>query len=105
MVALNLPESEVNPETPQSLEKRNISISVNDGTNPVSGVVVSLVKNNQTVASSTTGSAGGCTLSNVEDGSYIITATKDGFDEYSDSIVTSSDNVSLVIKLTAKPSP
>ena len=91
----HLPDIEENPE------KRNISVSVTDGTNPVSGASVTLTKNNETIASSTTGSAGGCTLSNVEDGSYTITVTKDGFVDYTDTVVTSSDNASLTIELTA----
>lgn len=90
----HLPDIEENPE------KRNISVSVTDGTNPVSGASVTLTKNNETIASSTTGSAGGCTLSNVEDGSYTITVTKDGFVDYTDTVVTSSDNASLTIELT-----
>ena len=91
----HLPDSEEIPE------KRNISVSVTDGTNPVSGASVSLTKNSEIIASSTTGSAGGLTLSNVEDGSYNITLTKDGFVDYTDTVVTSSDNASLTIELTA----
>lgn len=89
------------PDIEEIPEKRNISVSVTDGTNPVSGASVSLTKNNETIASSTTGSAGGCTLSNVEDGSYTITVNKDGFVEYTNTVVTSSDNASLTIVLTA----
>lgn len=91
----HLPDSEEIPE------KRNISVSVTDGTNPVSGASVSLTKNSEIIASSTTGSAGGCTLSNVEDGSYTITVTKDGFVDYIDTVITSLDNASLTIELTA----
>lgn len=92
----------VNPETP---EKRNISVSVSDGTNAVSGASVTLYKNNTVVASSTTGSAGGCTLSNVEDGSYTVTVIKDGYSDYTDNITTSVDNASLTIELTPTSSP
>lgn len=88
------PSIEGNPE------KRNISVKVNDGTNPVSGAVVSLIKNNETIASSTTGSAGGCTLRNIEDGSYTITVIKDGFVDYEDTVITSEDNANLTIELT-----
>ena len=95
-VTLNLPESGVIPE----IISRNISVSVNDGTDPVSCATVSLLKNNNLVTSSRTGTAGGCTLSNVEDGSYTLTVTKEGYNEYSDSITTSVDNASLIIKLT-----
>ena len=97
----HLPDNEGNPENTQTPEKRNISVSITDGTNPVSGASVVLKKNNETIASSTTGSAGGCTLSNVEDGSYNIIVTKDGFTTYSENITTSVDNASLTIELTA----
>lgn len=89
------------PNLEEIPEKRNISVSVTDGTDPVSGASVKLLKNNEVVASSTTGSAGGCTLSNVEDGSYTISVLKDGFVEYTDTVVTSSDNATLTIELTA----
>lgn len=95
----HLPNSVVNPE------KRNISVTVTDGTDPVSGATVTLSKNNTTVTSSRTGTAGGCTLSDVEDGSYTITVSKDGFSEYTDTITTSVDNTSINIVLTATSSP
>ena len=104
-MTLNLPDLGGNPETPQTPEKRNISVSVTDGANPVSGVNVSLTKNNETIASSTTGSAGGCTLSNVEDGSYTLIAIKEGYSEYTDTVTTSIDNASLTIQLTPTSSP
>ena len=99
MATLNLPDSEGNPETP----KRNISVSISDGTDPVSGATVTLSKNDDVVATGTTGSAGGCTLSNVEDGSYTIKVVKDGFVDYTDTVTTSEDNASIVIELTATP--
>lgn len=100
-MVLVLPNNEENPENTQTPEKRNISVSVSDGTDAVSGASVSLSKNGTVVASSTTGSAGGCTLSNVEDGTYTVTVTKDGFSDYSDTVTTSVDNTSLTIELTA----
>lgn len=98
----HLPNNGVNPET---TEKRNISVSVTDGTNPISGASVKLMKNNTLIKSSTTGSAGGCNLTNVEDGTYTIQVTKEGFVEYSDTVTTSVDNASLTIELTAISSP
>lgn len=90
----------------QTIEKRNISVTVTGGENPVQGATVELVQNGETVASSTTGSAGGCTLTNVEDGSYVINVTKEGFEIYSESVTTSVDNDELSIELTASsPSP
>lgn len=97
----HLPNSQGNLEKP----KRNIKIRVTDGTNPVKGAIVKLVKNNKTIASSKTGSAGGCTLSNVEDGSYTISVTKIGFVDYSDTVTTSVDNSSLIIELTPNTNP
>lgn len=97
----HLPNSQGNPAT----EKRNISVKVTSGTDAVSGASVSISKNNKVVASSTTGSAGGCTLSNVEDGTYIIIVNKEGFVEYRDTITTSVDNTSLMIELTQTSTP
>ena len=92
-------------DTPTSeVEKRNISVNVTDGNNPVQSATVELVKDGNTIASSTTGSAGGCTLTNVEDGSYVINVTKEGFVTYSKSVTTSVDNNELSIELTASPS-
>lgn len=80
----------MNPETV------NISISVKDDQDsPVNGATVSIDE-----ISSTTGSAGGCTLSNVPTGIQTITVTKEGYDEYSDSITVSSENTSFDITLT-----
>ena len=94
-------------DTPTSeVEKRNISVNVTDGNNPVQSATVELVKDGKTITSSTTGSAGGCTLTNVEDGSYVINVTKEGFEIYSESVTTSVDNDELSIELTASsPSP
>ncbi|MBE6508258.1 MAG: carboxypeptidase regulatory-like domain-containing protein [Methanobrevibacter sp.] len=82
--------SQVNPETV------DLSISVKDDQDsPVSGATVSIDE-----ISSTTGSAGGCTLSNVPTGIQTITVTKEGYDEYSDSITVSTENISFDIILT-----
>ena len=75
---------------------RDISITVNDGSDPVKGVSVAIGS-----ITGTTGDAGGCTLKNVEDGEQTITATKEGFEEYSDTITVSENNTSFTISLTA----
>ena len=67
------PSNEVNPE------KRNISVNVTDGLNPISNVSVELYdvdaeSGDSPIKSCTTGSAGGCTLQNVEDGEYMLGA-------------------------------
>jgi hypothetical protein len=81
--------------------KRSISVTVTDGTDPVNGASVVLTKSSETIASSTTGSSGGCTLQNVEDGTYTLTVTKDGFTDYTSSVTTSENNTTLSVELTA----
>ena len=49
----------------------------------------------------TTGPAGGCTLKGVADGEHTITATKEGYTEYSDTISSDSTHTSFTISLTA----
>ena len=95
---------EENNTTTETTVKRTINVSVTDGTDPVKGASVVLTKGATEVASSTTGDAGGCTLQNVEDDTYTITVTKEGFTEYSASVTTSESNTSLSIELTASVS-
>ena len=68
-----------------------------DGTAPVSGVNVA-VKDKS--ISGTTGVAVGCTLSNVPVGNVIITATKEGYADYSHEETITSETNSLSITLT-----
>lgn len=98
-------EGEENNTTTETTTKRTISVSVTDGTDPVKGASVVLTKGVTEVASSTTGDAGGCTLQNVEDDTYTLTVSKEGFTEYSASVTTSENNTSLSVELTATPNP
>ena len=77
-------------------EKRNLSISVNDGENAIEGASVAIGD-----ITGTTGNAGGCTLSNVLDGEHTITATKEGYENYSDTITSDSTHSSFTITMTA----
>ena len=77
-------------------EKRNLSISVNDGENAIEGASVAIGD-----ITGTTGNAGGCTLSNVLDGEHTITATKEGYENYSASITSDSTHSSFTITMTA----
>ena len=85
-------EEEVIPE----VTTRDLSITVNDGENAVSGVSVAIGD-----ITGTTGPAGGCTLKDVADGEHTITATKEGYTEYSDTISSDSTHTSFTISLTA----
>ena len=82
-------------ETPQ-VTTRDLSITVDDGQNAVSGVSVAIGD-----ITGTTGPAGGCTLKGVADGEHTITATKEGYTEYSDTISSDSTHTSFTISLTA----
>lgn len=77
-------------------EKRNLSITVNDGENAIEGASVAIGD-----ITGTTGNAGGCTLSNVLDGEHTITATKEGYENYSDTITSDSTHSSFTISMTA----
>lgn len=85
-------EEEVIPE----VTTRDLSITVDDGENAVSGVSVAIGD-----ITGTTGPAGGCTLKGVADGEHTITATKEGYTEYSDTISSDSTHTSFTISLTA----
>ena len=87
------PLDDTNTETPTT---RDISISVDDGTDAVEGATVHIG-----TISATTGSAGGCTLKGVADGEQTIEVTADGFGDYEDTITVSESNTSFTISLTA----
>ena len=74
----------------------NISVSVTDGENPIGQVSVAIGE-----VTGTTGNAGGCTLNNVPIGNATVTATKDGYEEYSNTVTITSETTSLAIELTA----
>ena len=80
-------------------EKRNLSITVNTGTEdptPVEGASVAIGD-----ITGTTDADGGCTLSNVVDGEHTITATADGYENYSATISSDSTHSSFTITMTA----
>ena len=69
---------------------------MNDGNNPVENATVAIGD-----VTSTTGSAGGCSLQNIPDGEHTVTVTKDGYTDYTGTITVSEDNTSFTISLTA----
>ncbi|WP_305554614.1 carboxypeptidase-like regulatory domain-containing protein [Methanobrevibacter sp. V74] len=79
---------------------RNISVSVMEGTNPVSNVDVVLEDTDGNQFTGKTGSAGGCTISNVPEGSYSVMASKTGYAVYTGNITVSEENTTLAITLT-----
>lgn len=79
----------MNPETIDDL-----SISVTDGENPVSQVEVAIGE-----ITGTTGSQGGCTLHDVPIGTVIVTATKEGYQNYSQEVTITGETEILEIIL------
>ena len=63
----------------------------------VEGAIVTVT----TGKTGTTGSAGGCSINGVLDGTYTVTVTADGFEDYSGSITVDSTHTSFNISLTA----
>ena len=86
------------PSTPTVT--RNISVSVTDGTDPLENVDVVLEDADETQFSGKTGSAGGCTISNVPEGSYSVIASKEGYVVYTGNITVSEETTTLEIILT-----
>ncbi len=88
------------PPTPTPTSKYNISVSVTDGTDPLENVNVTLADADNNEYTGKTGSAGGCTISNVPEGSYNVTATKTGYVDYTGTLTVDEDNTSLTISMT-----
>lgn len=89
----------ITPPTPIPVTTYNISVSVTDGTNPLENVDVTL-DDGENEYSGKTGSAGGCTISNVPEGTYNVTATKTGYNEYTGTITVNEETTSLIISMT-----
>ena len=88
----------INPPSPTPVTKYNISVSVTDGTDPLENVSVALADADSNEYTGKTGSAGGCTISNVPEGSYNVTASKAGYDEYSGTLhVSKNDNLTITM--------
>ncbi|WP_407420680.1 PEGA domain-containing protein [Methanobrevibacter sp.] len=90
------PEPDTPTPEPEVVSAVDIAISVTDGTDPVGQVEVAIGE-----ITGTTGSAGGCTLSNVPVGSATITATKEGYENYSETITVDETHTSFTISLEA----
>ena len=74
---------------------RTVSITVNDGTDPIEGASVVIDETTKT-----TGSAGGCSFS-LTDGTYSASVTKEGYEDKTASITVASGSTSATISLTA----
>lgn len=77
-------------------ETRDISITITDGEDPLQGATVEIDETTRT-----TGAAGGCTFSNITDGTVSVEVSKVGFETKTASITVSEDSTSFTIALTA----
>ena len=81
-----------------------ISCTVDDGTDPVQGAVITFTDSTDDTivfTSGSSGSAGGCTIKAVA-GTYVVTAECEGYDDYTHATnVTVSDDDTLTISLSA----
>ena len=81
----------------------NIQGQVTSGGAGVSGATVSLVSSGSGAAqTAVTDDQGGYTLSNVADGSYDLTASKDGYEDATGSVTVSDGTASLSPAPTAE---
>lgn len=75
---------------------QSISFIINDGTSPINGASVVIGE-----VTKTTGSAGGCTFDNIEEGTVSVEVSKDGFTTKTEEITVDSTHTSFTISLEA----
>lgn len=76
---------------------RNISFTINDGTDPIEGASVIIDGTNKT-----TGSAGGCSFNDIAEGTVSVEISKEGFVTKTEEITVSEENTSFTISLTSE---
>lgn len=87
--------NELNEDTQVATPVRNISVTIKDGSdNAIQGATVTIGNTEKT-----TGSAGGCSFTDIEDGTHEVSVTKEGYEDASQEITVSSNNVSFEIIL------
>ena len=84
-------------DTPSEPVTRDLSFSINDGKDPIEGATVSIGGK-----TGTTGSAGGCTISAVEEGTNIsVEVSATGYTTKTETITVDETHTSFTISLTA----
>lgn len=81
---------------PEEQTTQSISFTINDGKDPINGASVVIGE-----VSKTTGSAGGCTFDNIEEGTVSVEVSKDGFTTKTEEITVDSEHTSFTISLEA----
>lgn len=87
--------------TQQQTTTRDLTFTVNDGTDPIQGATVTIG-----TKTGTTGSAGGCSINGVEEGTNIsVEVSKEGYTTKTETITVDSTHTSFTISLVAVSSP
>ena len=85
------------PEPTPTPVTRDLSFTINDGTDPIEGATVTIGSK-----SGTTGSAGGCTISGVEEGESIsVEVSATGYTTKTETIAVDETHTSFTISLVA----
>jgi hypothetical protein len=82
----------------QTPTTRTLSFTINDGTDAIEGATVTIG-----AKTGTTGSAGGCTISDVEDGSQTVEVSATGYTTKTETISVDETHTSFTISLTVIP--
>ena len=88
------PQQEEQQQTPVT---RDLSFTINDGTDPIEGATVAIG-----AKTGTTGSAGGCTISGVEEGTQSVEVSATGYTTKTESISVDETHTSFTISLVAE---
>ena len=89
-----------NPEPTPEPVLRDLSFTINDGTDPIKGATVAIG-----AKTGTTGDAGGCTIKDVEEGSVSVEVSKEGYTTKTETITVDSTHTSFTISLSAVSLP
>lgn len=85
-----MPDEETTPTT------QDISFTIDDGTDPIQGATVKIGSETKT-----TGSAGGCSFTAIEEGTVSVEVSKDGYTTKTEEIIVDSEHTSFTISLEA----
>ncbi|MBQ2654091.1 MAG: carboxypeptidase regulatory-like domain-containing protein [Methanobrevibacter sp.] len=88
--------SEPQQQEPATPATQNISFTINDGTDPIEGASVVIDETTKT-----TGSAGGCTFSDITEGSVSVNVSAEGYTSKTETITVDSTHTSFTISLVA----
>lgn len=92
----NANQSGGNNQQEPAATTRDLSFTINDGTDPIEGATV-------TIGGKTgnTGSAGGCTISGIEDGDVSVSVSKEGYTTKTETITVDETHTSFTISLVS----